>query len=56
MGTIVSEFNMYRGLKPNKILVTGAPAAGKTRIAEFLNNSYGLPILSIKKVVDELKE
>ena len=28
MGTVVSEFNKYRGLKPNKIMVLGNPAAG----------------------------
>lgn len=33
---IVSEFNLYRGLKPNKVMILGPPAAGKSKIAEIL--------------------
>jgi len=52
---IVSEFNLYRGLKPNKIFIMGPPAAGKSKLAEVLEKAYGLPVLTVKKVLDELQ-
>ena len=54
--SIVSEFNTYRGLKPNKIVVNGPPVAGKSKIAESLAAAYGLPILTIKKVVEDIQK
>lgn len=48
---IVSEFNTYRGLKPNKIVIIGPPVSGKSKAADVLASAYGLPILSIKKVI-----
>ena len=56
VGQVVSEFNLYRGLKPNKIVVMGPPVSGRTKIAEILSNAYGLPVLNIKKLVDDVKE
>lgn len=52
---VVSEFNLYRGLKPNKIFIMGPPAAGKSKIAEALEKAYGLPVLTVKKVLEELQ-
>lgn len=52
---IVSEFNLYRGLKPNKIVVMGPPAAGKSKIAEALEKAYGLSVLTVKKVLDQIQ-
>lgn len=52
---IVAEFNLYRGLKPNKIFIAGPPAAGKSSIAEILEKAYGLPVLTVKKVLEELQ-
>lgn len=51
---VVSEFNLYRGLKPNKIFVMGPPASGKTTISESLAKAYGLNVLTVKNVLDEL--
>jgi hypothetical protein len=34
IGSIVGEFNTSRGLKPNKILIYGTPASGKSKLAE----------------------
>lgn len=54
MEKIVAEFNLYRGLKPNKIFIAGPPAAGKSRIAEIFEKAYGLPVLTVKRVLEEL--
>lgn len=35
MGSVVGEFNLARGLKPNKIFIHGTPASGKSRLAEM---------------------
>jgi adenylate kinase len=35
IGSVVGEFNTSRGLKPNKILIHGTPAAGKSKLAEM---------------------
>ena len=51
IGSIVGEFNTSRGLKPNKILIYGTPASGKSKIAEMLAKNYGLPILHVKGLI-----
>ncbi len=33
----------------------GPPAAGKSKLAEVLEKAYGLPVLTVKKVLDELQ-
>ena len=33
MGAVVGEFNSSRGLKPNKIVIHGVPASGKSQLA-----------------------
>ena len=35
MGGVVGEFNTSRGLKPNKIVIHGAPASGKSQLAHM---------------------
>ena len=35
IGTVVGEFNTSRGLKPNKIVIHGAPASGKSQLAHM---------------------
>jgi adenylate kinase len=35
IGNVVGEFNESRGLKPNKILIHGTPASGKSKLAEM---------------------
>ena len=34
------EFNLYRNLKPIKIVITGPPCGGKTTLCEFLSQKY----------------
>jgi len=33
LGAVVGEFNSRRGLRPNKILIHGGPASGKSKLA-----------------------
>ncbi len=33
----------------------GPPVSGKTTITEILKNKYGLPIINIKNIIDEIK-
>ena len=47
-----NEFNLYRNLKPIKILVLGPPSSGKSTICNFLSNKF--KILSLK--IDEMIE
>jgi adenylate kinase len=46
------EFNLYRNLKPLKILITGPPASGKTFLAERLSKFYNIPHIRIKDIVE----
>lgn len=55
MGAVVGEFNSSRGLKPNKIVIHGVPASGKSQLACILAKNYGLPVLTIKSIVEEVK-
>jgi len=33
---IIDEFNKFRGLRPNKILINGPPVSGKTYFGKLL--------------------
>ena len=52
MDILVKEFNIYRDIKPVKIIITGPPSSGKTTIAEFLSKKYKLSIFNIKNLCD----
>ena len=49
------EFNIYRNLKPVKILILGQPVAGKTTLSNLLKEHYDLPVYNIKDVIDSVK-
>ena len=42
MDKLRDEFNLYRNLKPIKIIVSGPPCSGKTTLCEFLTDKYKL--------------
>ena len=46
------EFNLYRDLKPAKIIVNGPPYSGKTTIAKIISEKYKLSHLTIDKICD----
>jgi adenylate kinase len=50
------EFNLYRNLKPVKVMITGPPASGKTFIAERLSKFYNLPHIKIHDIIEMGKE
>ena len=52
MKMLNDEFNYFRGLFPLKVFITGPPCSGKTHFASKLSESYGIPHLSIKNVID----
>jgi adenylate kinase len=45
------EFNLFRGLFPLKIFMTGPPASGKTHFAQKLSESYGVPHIKIGDLI-----
>jgi adenylate kinase len=51
MGLLNQEFNLYRGLFPLKVFLTGPPASGKTHFAEKLATGYGIPHIKIQDLI-----
>ena len=52
---IREEFNLYRNLKPVKIIVTGPPCGGKSTLCEFLTKKYNLNNYKINQICDWAK-
>lgn len=51
MPLLNAEFNLFRGLFPLKVLITGPPAAGKTHFASKLSEAYGVPHIKIGDLI-----
>lgn len=51
MALLNSEFNLYRGLFPLKVFLTGPPASGKTHFASYLAQTYGIPHFKVSDLV-----
>lgn len=51
MTMLNEEFNLFRGLFPLKVFITGPPCSGKTYFAKKLNELYGIPHLMISDIV-----
>ena len=51
MPLLNQEFNLYRGLFPLKVFITGPPASGKTHFASYLAQAYGVPHLKLTDLV-----
>ena len=52
---IRDEFNLYRNLKPIKIVITGPPSGGKTTLSKFISNRYKLNYYQINQFCDWAK-
>ena len=52
MKMLNDEFNLFRGLFPLKVFITGPPCAGKTYSANKLSDEYGIPHMTIKDIVN----
>ena len=55
MDTIRDEFNLYRNLKPNKIIITGPPCGGKTTLSKYISDKYKLNYYQINQFTDWAK-
>ena len=55
MDLIRNEFNLYRNLKPIKIVITGPPLGGKTTLAKFISEKYKLNYYQINQFCDWAK-
>lgn len=51
MTLLNQEFNLFRGLFPLKVFMTGPPAAGKTHYSQKLAESYGVPHIKIGDLI-----
>ena len=50
-----NEFNLYRNLKPIKILVLGPPSSGKSTICKFLSHKFKILTLKIDEIIEWCK-
>ena len=55
MDKLREEFNLYRNLKPIKIIVSGPPSSGKTTLCEFLTSKYKLNNYKLSQFCDWAK-
>ena len=51
MDLLRQEFNLYRGIKPIRIIVSGPPSGGKTFIAKRIANRFKISHLTIPDIV-----
>ena len=51
MDLLRQEFNLYRGIKPLKIIVSGPPCGGKTYIAKKIANQFKILHLTIPDII-----
>jgi adenylate kinase len=49
-----AEFNLFRGLNPVKILITGPPASGKTFYTDLLAKYYNIPKVNVAMLLNEV--
>ena len=55
MDLLRQEFNLYRGIKPIKIIISGPPCGGKTFIAKKIANQFKILHLTIPDVISWAK-
>lgn len=53
IGVIVKEYKAARNLLPVKIIVLGPPASGKTRVARYLADHYGIHYVHVKTLISD---
>ena len=55
MDLLRQEFNLYRGIKPIKIIISGPPCGGKTFIAKKLSNHFKILHLTMPDIISWAK-
>ena len=56
MSKLLDEFNLYRDLKPAKILILGPPYGGKSTVAKIISEKYNISHLTIDKICEWIKK
>lgn len=50
---IIREYEAARNLYPVKIIILGPPASGKTIVARYLADHYGIHYIHVKSLISE---
>ncbi|XP_011694075.1 PREDICTED: adenylate kinase 7-like [Wasmannia auropunctata] len=50
---VIKEYKVVRNLRPVKIVVLGPPASGKTRVARYLAEHYGIHYVHVKTLISD---
>ncbi|KYN20601.1 Putative adenylate kinase 7, partial [Trachymyrmex cornetzi] len=50
---VINEYKTARNLRPVKIVVLGPPASGKTRVARYLADYYGIHYIHVKTLISD---
>ncbi|KAG5338082.1 KAD7 kinase, partial [Acromyrmex heyeri] len=50
---VINEYKTARNLHPVKIVVLGPPASGKTRVARYLADYYGIHYVHVKTLISD---
>lgn len=50
---IIKEYKSARNLHPVKVIVLGPPASGKTRVARYLTDHYGIHYVHVKTLISD---
>ncbi|EGI65491.1 Putative adenylate kinase 7 [Acromyrmex echinatior] len=50
---VINEYKTARNLHPVKIVVLGPPASGKTRVARYLADYYGIHYIHVKTLISD---
>ncbi|KZC14378.1 Adenylate kinase 7, partial [Dufourea novaeangliae] len=53
INAIAKEYRIARSLHPLKIIVLGPPVSGKTRVARYLADYYGIHYVHVKSLIEE---
>ena len=56
MNKLLDEFNLYRDLKPAKILILGPPYGGKYTVAKIISEKYNISYLTIDRICKWIKK
>lgn len=50
---VIEEYKAARNLRPVKIIILGPPASGKTRVARYLADHYGIHYVHVKTLISD---
>lgn len=51
---VIKEYKAARNLCPVKIIILGPPASGKTRVARYLADHYGIHYVHVKNLISDI--